>query len=325
MSYQMNSILEEYDKKKNVLENLDRSLDTLINSLLKQKGIKSHQIQTRVKARDSLEKKIIAKQKYKSLDDITDVVGIRIITYFEDDVNKVAKVVEEEFDIDQENSVDKREIDSDRFGYRSLHYVASLKENRTTLSEYSDYGNFKFEFQIRSILQHSWAEIEHDIGYKGASEIPSTAKRTFYRVAALLEQADIEFVKLKSTIAEYETSLSRDIKTNPSQIEINKASLTSFMSENDNVINFENDVLVGEYNLVLKEFDVESFSHDIFINRIKKLGVENIKQLEEFYLDNEGLLRDRIASMLPQENRPSLIRGDSVLILTNYTSSDRKI
>ncbi|MDE4454227.1 GTP pyrophosphokinase [Psychrobacter sp. DAB_AL62B] len=320
----MNSILKEYDKKKGVLENLDRSLDTLINSLLKQKGIKAHQIQTRVKDRDSLEKKILAKQKYKSLDDITDVVGIRIITYFEDDVNKVAKVVEEEFDIDHENSVDKREIDTDRFGYRSLHYVASLNKNRTILSEYSDYGDFKFEFQIRSILQHSWAEIEHDLGYKGASEIPTSAKRTFYRVAALLEQADIEFVKLKSTISEYEGSLTYDIKANPSQIEINKASLIFFMSKNDNVINFENNVFGCEYGLVITESDVDSFAHDRLINRIKSLGIENIKQLEEFYLKNEELLKESLKSIFPQTGN-TIRRGASVLILINYTFSSHKI
>lgn len=320
----MNSILKEYDNKREILENLDKSLETLINSLLKQKGIKAHQIQTRVKNRDSLEKKILAKQKYEFLDDITDIVGIRIITYFEDEVDKVAKVVEEEFDIDRENSVDKREIDTDRFGYRSLHYVASLKKNRTILSEYSDFETFKFEFQIRSILQHSWAEIEHDLGYKGAAEIPSSVKRSFYRVAALLEQADIEFVKLKSTIVDYETSLSLDIKVNPSQIEINKASLISFMRTNNNVVKFENDLFVNEYGLMILETDVESFAHNALINRIKNLGIENIKQLEEFYLKNEILLMKSFESIFPQVSN-TIRRGASVLILINYTFSKHKI
>lgn len=319
----MNLILKEYDKKREILENLNKSLDTLINSLLKQKGIKAHQIQTRVKDRESLEKKILAKQKYESLDDITDIVGIRIITYFEDEVDKVAKVVEEEFDIDQENSVDKREIDTDRFGYRSLHYVASLKKNRTILSEYSDFETFKFEFQIRSILQHSWAEIEHDLGYKGEFEIPSTAKRTFYRVAALLEQADIEFVKLKSTIEEYEASVTQGIKNNSSQIEINKASLISFMSKNDSVIDFENNVFVGEYGLTIKESDIESFAYDPLIKRIKKLGIENIRQLEEFFLKNEGLIKESLQSIFPQTST-TIKRGASVLILINYTFSGHK-
>lgn len=314
----MNSILEEYDKKKNVLENLDKSLDTLISSLLKQKGIEAHQIRTRVKDRDSLEKKILAKQKYKSLDDITDIVGVRIITYFDDEVDQIANIIEEEFVIDQDNSVDKRKIDSDKFGYRSLHYVANLKKDRTNLPEYSSYKGQKFEFQIRTILQHSWAEIEHDLGYKGEFEIPSTAKRTFYRVAALLEQADIEFVKLKSTIAQYENNLSQNIKANPSQIEINKASLISFMSKNENVINFENDVFSDEYNLVVIDSDVESSAYARLINKIKSLGIENIKQLEEFYLEHEKQLRDSLKSLFPLE-RNTIRRGDSVLILINYT------
>ena len=179
----MSAILKEYDDSKILLENLDRTLLNLINSLLEQKNIRVHQVQTRVKDRDSLKNKIIRKNdKYESLSDITDIVGVRIITYFDDEVDQIATMIEEEFVIDQENSVDKRKIDSDKFGYRSLHYVASLKRDRTNLPEYSSYGEQKFEFQIRTILQHSWAEIEHGLGYKGEFEIPSSAKRTFYRV-----------------------------------------------------------------------------------------------------------------------------------------------
>ncbi|WP_182405759.1 GTP pyrophosphokinase family protein [Psychrobacter sp. GP33] len=314
----MDKILQEYDEAKKLLDNMDKTLNSLIVSLLEQRNIKAHQVQTRVKDRKSLENKIIKKsQKYKALDEITDIVGVRIITYFEDEVDQIATMIEEEFTIDQENSVDKRKVDSDKFGYRSLHYVASLKKDRTELAEYSNYKERKFEFQIRSILQHSWAEIEHDLGYKGEFEIPSTAKRTFYRVAALLEQADIEFVKLKLTIAEYENSLSEDIKVKPSQIEINKASLTSFMRTNNNVINFEDNVFVNEYGFVITEFDVDSFAHDRLINTIKGLGIENIKQLEEFYLENESLLRESLKSLF-QSISNTIRRGDSVLILINY-------
>lgn len=314
----MNKILQEYDESKNLLDNMDKTLNSLTVSLLEQRNIKAHQVQTRVKDRSSLKNKIIRKsQKYKALNEITDIVGIRIITYFEDEVDQIATMIEEEFEVDQENSIDKRKVDSDKFGYRSLHYVASLKKDRTELAEYSNYEERKFEIQIRSILQHSWAEIEHDLGYKGEFEIPSTAKRTFYRVAALLEQADIEFVKLKSTIAEYESSLNEDIKVKPSQIEINKASLTSFMRTNNNVINFEDNVFVNEYGLVITESDVDSFADDKLINTIKGLGIENIKQLEEFYLEKESLLKGSMKSLFPLLNS-TIRRGDSVLILINY-------
>ena len=79
----MNAILKEYDNSKILLDNLDRTLLNLINSLLEQKSIRVHQVQTRVKDRNSLENKIIRKNdKYGSLSDITDIVGVRIITYF---------------------------------------------------------------------------------------------------------------------------------------------------------------------------------------------------------------------------------------------------
>ena len=152
----MNPILQEYDSSKNILDTLDKTLLTLVNSLLEQKNIRVHQVQTRVKDRSSLEGKVLRKgKKYEALSDITDIVGVRIITYFDDEVDKIAAMVEEEFLVDHENSVDKRKIDDDKFGYRSLHYVASLKKERIKLPEYASCGEQKFEFQIRTILQHS--------------------------------------------------------------------------------------------------------------------------------------------------------------------------
>lgn len=138
-----------------------------------------------------------------------------------------------------------------------------------------------------------------------------------------MEQADIEFVKLKSTIADYENSLSQSIKNNPSQIEINKASLTSFMSKNDNVINFENDVFIGEYNLVIEEFNIENYVDNRLINQIKNLGIENVEQLENAYLKNEKATREALKLIFKPEGR-SMVRGGSVLVLINYVLSNEK-
>lgn len=320
----MSAILKEYDNSRILLENLDRTLLNLINSLLEQKKIRVHQVQTRVKDRDSLENKIIRKsEKYKVLNDITDIVGVRIITYFDDEVDQIATMIEEEFFIDQDNSVDKRKIDNDKFGYRSLHYVANLKRDRINLPEYSSYGEQKFEFQIRTILQHSWAEIEHDLGYKGEFEIPSTAKRTFYRVAALLEQADIEFVKLKSTIEEYEKDVSVGVKENPNKIEINKASLISFITKNENVIRIENEIASCRSSIYITEGEGEADSliNDSLINELKYLGANNIKEVEDLYLSHE---RDFIAQeqlYFTTGGAYGFTRGASILWLVNFLSS----
>jgi putative GTP pyrophosphokinase len=81
----------------------------------------------------------------------------------------VAELIEREFVIDRDNTVDKRkQLDPDRFGYLSLHHIVQLGPTRSQLVEYSSFGGIKAEIQTRSILQHSWAEVEHDLGYKSS-------------------------------------------------------------------------------------------------------------------------------------------------------------
>lgn len=318
----MNPILQEYDSSKDVLDNLDKTLLTLITSLLEQKNIKVHQVQTRVKDRSSLESKIVRKSnKYKALNDITDIVGVRIITYFDDEVDKIATMIEEEFVIDQDNSIDKRKIDDDKFGYRSLHYVASLKKERIKLPEYASCGEQKFEFQIRTILQHSWAEIEHGLGYKGEFEIPSSAKRTFYRVAALLEQADIEFVKLKSTIAEYEKAINQSVKEKPNEIEINKASLISFITTNENVIRIENEIAECRSSIFIEEGEAQGLISDSLIGKIKSLGIKNIKQLEDLYLAFEQRFIAEEQVDFIEGGACGFQRGASIIWLVNFLAN----
>lgn len=83
---------------------------------------------------------------------------MRIITYFSEDVDKIASIIQSEFEVDEHNSVDKRiKLDPVRFGYLSLHYVVKLNSTRVRLSEYIIFKDLKVEIQIRSILQHAWA------------------------------------------------------------------------------------------------------------------------------------------------------------------------
>ena len=150
----------------------------------------------------------------------------------ESDVDKVANLIENEFVIDRENSIDKRKLKADQFGYRSLHYVVQCNENRTKLIEYKRFKEIKFEIQIRSILQHAWAEIEHDLGYKGVTSIPEAHKRSFNRVAALLESADLEFDRLKKELLRYEFEVPNLIKSQPEKVALDQVSLLSFNQTN---------------------------------------------------------------------------------------------
>lgn len=176
---------------------------SLISSLLQNHSFHIHSISSRTKTIDSFKEKISRPDKnYDQLKDITDIVGIRITTYFSDELDKVSELIKSQFKVDLENSIDKRKsLEPDKFGYMSLHLVAEHNNIRTNLPEYSLFADMKFEVQIRSILQHAWAEIEHDLGYKSEIEIPNIVKRKFSRLSGLLELVDDEFVSIKNIIS----------------------------------------------------------------------------------------------------------------------------
>lgn len=272
-------IIEEFLLKKQLLEGFQDKVNSLLKDLLYLSQIKPHQIICRVKEKDSLIGKIDQKKdKYSELNQITDLVGIRIITYFDDEVDRISSIIEKEFEIDKENSVDKRIIEADRFGYKSLHYVVSLTKERLNFTETKIYSGLKAEIQIRSILQHAWAEIEHDIGYKGEFEIPKFAKRGFYRIAALLETADIEFVKLKDSLKKYESEIVKNIENKPDKVLIDKASLINFIYESEIVKKVEKNMQNIFPTLIIQE-DKEP-NVPISLRILNYFNISTIKELK---------------------------------------------
>jgi putative GTP pyrophosphokinase len=230
-------ILKQFDEHNQSYSSLGKKCLEILRELLEVDNISMHHITTRTKDRDSLSKKIDTKEnKYSDITEITDICGIRIITYLDSDVDKVANIIEKEFSIDAANSIDKRALKADQFGYRSLHYVVSLSETRLKLTENKKFKSYKIEIQVRSILQHAWAEIEHDLGYKGEFSVPEHFKRNFNRLAALLETADIEFDRLKKDLTQYEIEVKKNIINQPNEVPIDQASVLVF-TENSPIFN----------------------------------------------------------------------------------------
>lgn len=124
---------------------------------------------------------------------------IRVVTYFEDSVSKISEVLSSEFDVQNERSKDKKKVRMDSFSYKHVQLSASLKSSRQELVEYRRSGSKPFEIHVCSMLQDAWAGIEKELGYDNAT-FPEEMKRDFYRVGALLEMADLEFLKIRSQL-----------------------------------------------------------------------------------------------------------------------------
>jgi GTP pyrophosphokinase len=138
-------ILLEFDDRKELLQSLCTKTKALIEDCMADAKIRCQSIQVRVKRREKLRDKYINPGKnYKQLADITDLAGLRIITYYEDEVDHVADVIKREFDIDS-RSVDKREGDSEKFGYRAANYVCRHLSKRTGSVEYKKFSDLCFE------------------------------------------------------------------------------------------------------------------------------------------------------------------------------------
>jgi len=306
------SIINDYDEKISLYKAFCRKIEHLVTEILEDQNINYHSITSRVKKRDSFVKKVKkGTGKYQSLGDITDVVGVRIITYFEDDVDKVAKILGAEFNVDIENSIDKRALlDPDRFGYLSLHHVVSLLPKRCQLTEYKRFPALKAEIQTRSILQHAWAEIEHDLGYKTKKGIPRDIRRSFSRLAGMLEIADKEFLQIRDDLIKYEETVPNEIEKNPEWVFIDKLSLISFI-ENSKVVK-EIDISIAK---LCKAKLVKQETDDSDVDGLYFVGLESISELENALITYKDQIVKFAEKWLEGKEYAQLFSGISVFYL----------
>jgi predicted RNase H-like nuclease/ppGpp synthetase/RelA/SpoT-type nucleotidyltranferase len=126
--------------------------------------------------------------------DITDQVGLRVITYLRSDVDAVADLLSEQFAVLDDRDLGRETASEGRFGYASRHLLLGAGEPvESAPAPYT--GALRLQVQLRTVLQHAWAEFEHAIRYKGTVPEPHgpDLDRRFTLAAGLLELADREF------------------------------------------------------------------------------------------------------------------------------------
>jgi ppGpp synthetase/RelA/SpoT-type nucleotidyltranferase len=197
----LQQVIEEYGKRRPLYQDFAEVIRFILQEELHAKSIRVHSIEVRAKSIESFRRKISQVGETgpgepapkDPLAEITDLAGVRVITFFPRTLVEVDRILHEQFEVIEIDDKSEMLKEGDKFGYHSVHYLAKLLPNRTELAEYGRFTDLVAEIQVRTILQHAWAEIEHDIQYKSVEAMPAAVRRRFVMLAGLLELADREF------------------------------------------------------------------------------------------------------------------------------------
>jgi len=144
-----------------------------------------------------------------------------------------------------------------------------MSSERVNLPEYDRFEGLCCEIQVRSLLQHAWAEIEHDRGYKFTGKLPEEIERRFHLVAGTLELMDHEFRALSEEIDAYAERVKKETREGKLDIPIDSTSLLSFL--NEFFKEHQPELLVKNYQAGSEEL----------IEELAAFGVETLRQLND--------------------------------------------
>lgn len=192
MSLSKTDLANQYQENKMRYERLCARVKEILQGLLKKDQIRTLPLSTRVKNLESFFDKIKRRNINNDyFNNIEDIAGVRVICIYFSDVEKIGKIIEDNFELvraDRKTAYDRVDV----FGYLSDHYVVKLREESKLPSD-EDLMDFKCEIQVRTILMHAWATVSHELDYKKERGISDVLKREMYAVSSLLYVADQRF------------------------------------------------------------------------------------------------------------------------------------
>lgn len=196
--------VEKYRPLQPLYEQLGKALEDVLEPV-RREICPMGRVEWRAKKVPSFAGKILRKGHYADpVNEMTDLCGVRVITQIDREVQAVCDFIREHFEIDEKNSEDKLiRLRAGEFGYRSVHYVVQFKKSKFPHVP-AELLPLKAEIQVRTLLQHAWADIGHDRLYKGEFPTPPRYQRESARIAALLEDSDAAFQRLVDGLENYE-------------------------------------------------------------------------------------------------------------------------
>ena len=187
----------EFDKTHESYERLAQVVEEALRKHLDQDQVKVHTVTSRAKEWTSFERKASDKMKSDDwthpLEDCVDRAGVRVVCLYREDMARIEETIRRKLQV---VSVDKKDKEPDRFGYRGWHFVVCIPEDWAG-PEYEGLHDLKCEIQVRTILMHAWDSVSHHIDYKTDAAIPEELRKDFYALSGVLHVADTHFEMLR--------------------------------------------------------------------------------------------------------------------------------
>lgn len=188
-------LVKSYKENISVYEKLTKATEYLLSSIVERENIEcAFPISARTKNILSFLEKVDRKGYKDPFADMTDITGLRIVLYSEDDISFMKDIIHERFSVDEKRSIDKKEyLGRNQFGYSGMNYVVSLRDDDPIVAEHAEFGERAFEIQLLTPCQLVWSEMQRKIEYKAEDLVSPMINRRLTMLCALFELAHLEF------------------------------------------------------------------------------------------------------------------------------------
>lgn len=188
-------ILSQFDEKGGVYADFLSRVMALTTEFIDAEGLVVYSVEGRVMTREQLQDRLLEeKAESGRIEEVKDAVRIRIVTFFLGEMDALSRIICREFKVLPSPECSQPQLgDPERLGnlYSRCH-LASLPDNRLELIEYKRFSECLVTFEIRTVLQHAWAEHNLRLGFRSRETLPAAIGRNHDRVAWLFSLADDE-------------------------------------------------------------------------------------------------------------------------------------
>lgn len=277
----------EYRLKAPTLARFCESIQSELSQLLFSNDITlGVPMEARIKTWDSLSEKLERRAfSLKSVLELNDLVGLRIILLFRRDVATVQNLLENSLSIVSKEDTGER-LSETQFGYQSLHYIAALPKGWLAVPTMKDFAGLNAEIQVRTVAQHIWAAASHKLQYKLEQSVPVPVRRAIHRVSALLETVDLEFERVLQERDSYKQVAS----SNDTEQNLNVDLLASILNEqlppqnkddNENYSDLLADLLACDISSTKQLRSLIDSYRDVALKADAKQVAEEVTEAEE--------------------------------------------